>query len=109
MAFTTAALAIVGTVAAGAETGYEAKRGHDQKVQAQHKASDNLAAQNAAEREQAQREKMEKERTAQQIQLRRQIALGSTETGRSGTIRTSPFGAGGIAPRVGGNSFLGAA
>ncbi len=107
MALTAVGLA-VGAASAGS-AGYSAKRGHDAEVQAKHAATDDQAKQLALQADLAAKQKANQEAAAQQITFSQQRALAMSANYRSGTIRTTPSGIPGAAPRVGGNSYLGAA
>lgn len=104
-------MAVVGAVAAVAALavgGYESKRGHDQKVQASHRADEAEARQVSIEGQLDAQQAANKKHAADQLAYNRQRALAIGAQGRAGTIRTSPLGVP-AAPRVGGNSYLGAA
>ncbi len=107
MAFT--AIGIGLAVASTATAGYEAKRGHDQTVQAKHQASDERARQLALQQGLDEKKKANETMAQQQIDLRRKRALAMGSSGdRYGTVKTSPLGVP-KAPTVGGNTILGAA
>lgn len=109
MAFT--AIGIGLATASAASAGYQAKRGHDQAVQAKHELADEKAVQVSMQSDADAKALAAKELSAQQIAMRRRRALAMTSASdnRYGTIRTSPFGVQSTAPKVGGNAILGAA
>lgn len=96
------------SVAGAASSGYQAKRGHDVKVQASHAQDDEEARQLALQNDLDAREKANKQQKATDIAYQQQRALRAGSQGRSGTIRTGSLGIP-SAPKVGGNSYLGAA
>lgn len=105
MAFTAAAVAIVG---GAATTGYQSKRAHDQTVQARHRMDDERAAQSALQKEQDDTEKAREDRAAEQVALRRRQALAMASRKVYGNIKTSPLGLPNQI-KTGGNVVLGAA
>jgi len=103
------AIGIGVAVAAGAEAGYSAKRGHDQEVQAKHAADQERQQQTDLDTKLAAQQKANQDRANQEIAYQRQRAVAiASGYNKGGTIKTSPLGVVN-SPRVGGNTYLGAA
>lgn len=107
MALTAVGIAV--GLGSAAESGYSAKRGHDQQVQAKQAANQARQQQTDLDNQLAAQQKANQDRTNQEIALQRQRALAiATGYNQGGTIKTSGLGVAN-APKVGGNTYLGAA
>lgn len=102
------AISAAATAIAVGVSSYQAKRGHDQKVQAQHRADEAIDNQNAETAQLDAKLEANKAQAAQQNSFRQAQALRRGALGRGGTVRTGPLGIPST-PKVGGNSYLGAA
>lgn len=103
------AIAIGLGVAGAAEGGYSAKRGHDQEVQAKHATDAERQRQDDLQSQLDAQQKANKQRSDAEIAFNQQRALAvASGYNRGGAIKTSPLGVPN-SPKVGGNTYLGAA